>query len=133
MLIPDFDLLIGSTAVENSMVMVTNNERHLNRITGIKIENWNCARTRFFLSLNSNQMKSSQELPLNDQQLEILKLFSRELDEEDMREIKKLIVRYLAQKVSRLADEAWEKNNWSDEDMERLLERHERTPYDPRN
>ena len=40
MLIPDFDLLIGSTAIENSMVMVTNNERHLNRITGIKIENW---------------------------------------------------------------------------------------------
>ena len=78
-------------------------------------------------------MDSAQELPLNDQQLEILKLFSRELDEEDMREIKKLIVRYLAQKVSRLADEAWEKNNWSDEDMERLLEMHERTPYDPRN
>ena len=52
-------------------------------------------------------MDSAKELPLNDQQLEILKLFSRELDEEDMREIKKLIVRYLAQKVSRLADEAW--------------------------
>ena len=78
-------------------------------------------------------MDSAQELPLNDQQLEILKLFSRELDEEDMREIKKLIVRYLAQKVSRLADEAWEKNDWSDDDMERLLEMHERTPYDPRN
>ena len=78
-------------------------------------------------------MDSAQELPLNDQQLEILKLFSRELDEEDMREIKKLIVRYLAQKVSRLADEAWEKNDWTDEDMERLLEMHERTPYDPRN
>jgi len=78
-------------------------------------------------------MKSTQELPLNDQQLEILKLFSRELDEEDLREIKGLIVKYLAQKVSRLADEAWEKNNWTDEDMERLLEMHERTPYDPDN
>lgn len=78
-------------------------------------------------------MKSTQELPLNDQQLEILKLFSRELDEEDLREIKGLIVRYLARKVSRLADEAWEKNNWTDEDMERLLEMHERTPYDPDN
>lgn len=40
MLIPDFDLLIGSTAVENNMVMVTNNEKHLSRITGVKIENW---------------------------------------------------------------------------------------------
>jgi hypothetical protein len=35
--------------------------------------------------------------------------------------------------VSHLADEAWEKNNWSDEDMDRLLETHERTPYDPEN
>jgi hypothetical protein len=78
-------------------------------------------------------MNSAQELPLNDQQLEILRLFSRELDEEDLREIKRLIVGYLAQKVSHLADEVWEKNNWSDEDMERLLETHERTPYDPEN
>ncbi len=78
-------------------------------------------------------MDSAQKLPLNDQQLEILKLFSRELDEEDLREIKRLIIGYLAQKVSHLADEAWEKNNWSDEDMDRLLEMHERTPYDPEN
>lgn len=39
-LIPDFDLLIGSTAVINDLIMVTNNERHLQRIEGIKIENW---------------------------------------------------------------------------------------------
>ncbi len=29
-------------------------------------------------------MDSAQKLPLNDQQLEILRLFSRELDEEDL-------------------------------------------------
>lgn len=76
-------------------------------------------------------MDSTQEPSLNDQQLEILRLFSRGLDEEDMREIKKLIAGYLAEKVSRLADEAWENNNWSDEDMKRLLETHVRTPYGP--
>ena len=38
--IPDFDLLIGSTAVANDMIMVTNNTRHMSRIEGIKIENW---------------------------------------------------------------------------------------------
>lgn len=38
--IPDFDLLIGSTAVANGMVMVTNNTKHMSRIEGIKIENW---------------------------------------------------------------------------------------------
>ena len=39
-LIPDFDLLIGTTAVTNDLIMVTNNEKHLSRISGIVIENW---------------------------------------------------------------------------------------------
>lgn len=39
-LIPDFDLLIGTTAVANNLILVTNNENHLSRISGIKIENW---------------------------------------------------------------------------------------------
>ncbi len=39
-LIPDFDLLIGATAVTNQLIMVTNNESHLSRISGIVIENW---------------------------------------------------------------------------------------------
>ncbi|MBO6117480.1 MAG: type II toxin-antitoxin system VapC family toxin [Bacteroidales bacterium] len=36
----DFDLLIGSTAVKNNMVMVTDNVKHLSRIPNINIENW---------------------------------------------------------------------------------------------
>lgn len=39
-LIHDFDLLIGSTAVHFDMIMVTGNEKHLCRISGIRIENW---------------------------------------------------------------------------------------------
>lgn len=39
-LISDFDLLIGCTAVANDLIMVTENESELNRIKGIKIENW---------------------------------------------------------------------------------------------
>lgn len=39
-LIPDFDLLIGTSAVANDMIMVTNNVKHLSRIDSIRIENW---------------------------------------------------------------------------------------------
>ena len=46
---------------------------------------------------------------LNQNQLEILKLFSRDMDDNDLIEIKRLIVRYLANKVTKLADEVWEK------------------------
>lgn len=38
--IEDFDLLIGCTAVACSMVMVTNNVSHFERISSIVIENW---------------------------------------------------------------------------------------------
>lgn len=38
--IPDFDLLIGTTALQRDMILVTNNEKHMARLDGIKIENW---------------------------------------------------------------------------------------------
>lgn len=76
---------------------------------------------------------SSLNGPLNATQLEILKLFSRELDEKDLVEIKRLIVRYLAEKATRLADEAWERKGWSNKDMDNLLNTHDRTPSQPEN
>ncbi len=39
-MISDFDLLIGCTAVENEMIMVTENVREFERISNIEIENW---------------------------------------------------------------------------------------------
>lgn len=76
---------------------------------------------------------ASQFNNLNKHQLEILKLFSRELEENDLVEIKRLIVKYLANKITNMADDIWEKNNWTEDDMERLLKTHKRTPYNPKN
>ena len=39
-LIPNFDLLIGVTATVNNLILVTNNEKHMNRIKDVQIENW---------------------------------------------------------------------------------------------
>jgi len=39
-LIDDMDLFIGSTAIANNMILVTDNEKHLSRLSNIKIENW---------------------------------------------------------------------------------------------
>lgn len=38
--IDDFDLLIGSAAITNNLIMVTDNAKHLNKLSGIIIENW---------------------------------------------------------------------------------------------
>ena len=40
LMIDDFDILIGATAVANDMVMVTNNVAHLSRLDNIIIEDW---------------------------------------------------------------------------------------------
>ncbi|MFO8002539.1 MAG: type II toxin-antitoxin system VapC family toxin [Marinilabilia sp.] len=39
-MISDLDLFIGCTAVENDLIMVTENTFEFERISGIKIENW---------------------------------------------------------------------------------------------
>lgn len=71
--------------------------------------------------------------PLNQHQLEILKLFSREMEEQDMIAIKRLIVQYLGEKITRMADEVWAEKKWTSEDVQRLLNMHERTSYNPKN
>ncbi len=38
--IDDMDLLIASTALTHNLILVTNNEKHFNRINGLEIENW---------------------------------------------------------------------------------------------
>ena len=39
-MISDFDLLIGSTAIANELTMITENVKEFERISGIEIENW---------------------------------------------------------------------------------------------
>ena len=41
LLIMDADILIAATALENNLPIVTNNENHFNRISGLQILNWN--------------------------------------------------------------------------------------------
>ncbi|MEI6679713.1 MAG: hypothetical protein WCL21_13950 [Mariniphaga sp.] len=36
----EFDLLIGVTAVENKLTLVTDNSKDFERLDGIRIENW---------------------------------------------------------------------------------------------
>jgi tRNA(fMet)-specific endonuclease VapC len=39
-IIDDLDIFIGATAIANNMIMVTDNEKHLGRLSKIRIENW---------------------------------------------------------------------------------------------
>lgn len=66
---------------------------------------------------------------MTNAQLELLKLFSRDVPEEDLIELKQLIVNYLAEKLGQKADEIWEEKGWTNEDMKRMSREHIRTPY----
>ena len=63
-------------------------------------------------------------LALNNTQLEILKLFSHEQAEEDLKELKSLLVTYLADKVVRTADKAFDEKNYSDSIFEKWKKEH---------
>ena len=39
-MIDDLDILIGATAIAHDMILITDNEKHLNRLSNIEIENW---------------------------------------------------------------------------------------------
>ena len=40
-LIGDADILIAATAIENNLTLVSNNQTHFLRITGLELNNWN--------------------------------------------------------------------------------------------
>jgi len=66
---------------------------------------------------------------LNNTQLEILKIFSVDLSNEQLGEIKTLLVKYFAEKVTTEMDVLFEKNNWGEEQIDKWSKEHMRTKY----
>ncbi len=64
--------------------------------------------------------------PLNNLQLELLKLYADGISDVDLKAIQRLIARYFAEKASDEADKIWEEKGYS---AEEILKEHSRTPY----
>lgn len=75
---------------------------------------------------------TSETAPLSNLQRELLKLFAKNVSEEDLIAIRQLIARYFAEKAMDLADQVWEEKGWTEEDAIRLANTKMRTPYNPR-
>ena len=54
-------------------------------------------------------------------QLELLKLYSRNLPDEELIKIKQLLADFFAERAMAGADAWWDANNWSEADIERML------------
>ena len=74
-------------------------------------------------------MDNILKTPMTKPQLELLKLLSHEPEDNELLELKRLIVNFLSQKLNKLTNQIWEEKQWPDEDMNKLLNSHLRTPY----
>ncbi len=66
---------------------------------------------------------------LTNLQLEILEVFKYDLSEEQIKEIRNLLITYLAEKVTNGIDQLFEKNKWREEKIEEWSKEHMRTKY----
>jgi hypothetical protein len=66
---------------------------------------------------------------LTNLQLELVKLFSYKIAENQVLEIKQLLSNYFADKATEEMDRLWDENNWSEETMNEWSNEHLRTPY----
>jgi hypothetical protein len=73
------------------------------------------------------------QMPFNQAQLDILKVLARPMSDAELVELKRVIVRFFANKLVAKANETWDKNGWTTADTEQLAQRHLRTTYNATN
>ena len=66
---------------------------------------------------------------LTNLQLELLKIFSYQLPETQLKDIKNLLSDYFANKASDEMDRLWDENLWTNKTMEDWSNEHLRTSY----
>ena len=64
---------------------------------------------------------NNQKINFSNTQLEILRAFSHQLSEQELKNLRKVLARFFADRLTREADKVWEEKNWSDEKMNELL------------
>lgn len=60
--------------------------------------------------------------PLSNLQLELIKIFSYELSDSDLLEVKRILSKHFADKASDEVDRLWEDKKWSNDDMDAWLQ-----------
>ena len=66
-------------------------------------------------------METIRKQNFTNVQKELLKLYAREVSEEELLEIRQLLANYFAKKVVANADKAWDKNEYNEDWGNRML------------
>ena len=59
--------------------------------------------------------------PLTNVQLELLKVFTHNLTEEDLKELKNVLGQFFANRLVEKANKVWDEKGWTEEDVQRML------------
>jgi len=62
------------------------------------------------------------ESPLSNVQLELMKMFSHDLNDDDLVSLKRTLANFFAEKASNEMDRLWDENDWSNQTMDNWLE-----------
>ena len=81
---------------------------------------------RVYICKKENGMVAESK-KLSNLQIELLKLFTFDLSDVQLVEIKTLLANYFAQKATDRMDELWEENGWTEETMKQWGNEHLRT------
>ena len=62
-------------------------------------------------------------------QQELIRVFSYNLTEQELEEVRALLSDHFAEKATQEMDKLWDENGWSNDTIEDWLKEHHRTPY----
>ena len=71
----------------------------------------------------------TQNVGLNQAQMDFLRLLAHFTTEEEVKELNDVVCEYYARKIDEEMDKLWDEGKWSNEMIEETLHEHLRTPY----
>ena len=74
-------------------------------------------------------MVAKLQTPFSDAQLELLKLFNTPLDNEDLSELKKILLDFKFRKLQQVIERDIEAKGYTSKDFVKMEKGHQRTPY----
>lgn len=61
------------------------------------------------------------KVPLSNVQMELLKLYSTDLKENDLKDLKGILAKYFANRAVKEANKVWDEKKYSDDKMDKWL------------
>lgn len=66
-------------------------------------------------------MQQIVKQPFTNVQLELLKVFSHQISDQELVELRKMLALFFAQRLVQQADKVWAEKQWTDQDVDKML------------